>query len=127
MKCRPETYSRRSRAKPPRRKTSPVVSRASSNSSKPASPRILPSSAKSTARFVTAISPRACARSTSKAKTARPRRNTRLLAVLGEKFTQAYLVNAIQEVYRLQGVNINDKHIETISRQMMRWVKVEDV
>ncbi|MEI4878415.1 hypothetical protein, partial [Klebsiella pneumoniae] len=32
-----------------------------------------------------------------------------------------------QEVYRLQGVNINDKHIETISRQMMRWVKVEDV
>ena len=48
-----------------------------------------------------------------------------LLAVLGEKFTQAYLVNAIQEVYRLQGVNINDKHIETIVRQMMRWVKVE--
>jgi len=32
-----------------------------------------------------------------------------LLAVLGEKFTQSYLVNAIQEVYRLQGVNINDK------------------
>src|SRR6266566_2619836 len=50
-----------------------------------------------------------------------------LLAVLGEKFTQAYLVNAIQEVYRLQGVNINDKHIEVIARQMMRWVKVEDV
>src|SRR5436305_7620704 len=50
-----------------------------------------------------------------------------LLAVPGEKFTQSYLVNAIQEVYRLQGVNINDKHIETISRQMMRWVKVEDV
>ena len=50
-----------------------------------------------------------------------------LLAVLGEKFTQAYLVNAVQEVYRLQGVNINDKHIETIVRQMMRWVKVEDV
>src|SRR3974377_306952 len=50
-----------------------------------------------------------------------------LLAVLGEKFTQAYLVNAIQEVYRLQGVNINDKHIETIARQMMRWFKVEDV
>jgi DNA-directed RNA polymerase subunit beta' len=50
-----------------------------------------------------------------------------LLAVLGEKYTQAYLVNSIQEVYRLQGVNINDKHIETIIRQMMRWVKVEDV
>src|SRR5256886_9993089 len=41
--------------------------------------------------------------------------------------SQAYLVNAIQEVYRLQGVNINDKHIETIARQMMRWVKIEDV
>lgn len=50
-----------------------------------------------------------------------------LLAVLGEQFTQAYLVNSIQEVYRLQGVNINDKHIEVIVRQMMRWVKVEDV
>ena len=50
-----------------------------------------------------------------------------MLAVLGEKYTQAYLVNSIQEVYRLQGVNINDKHIETIVRQMMRWVKVEDV
>jgi len=36
-------------------------------------------------------------------------------------------VDEIQEVYRLQGVNINDKHIEVISRQMMRWVKVEDV
>ena len=33
----------------------------------------------------------------------------------------------IQEVYRLQGVNINDKHIEVISRQMMRWVRIEDV
>ena len=50
-----------------------------------------------------------------------------ILAVLGEKYTQAYLVNSIQEVYRLQGVNINDKHIECIVRQMMRWVKVEDV
>ncbi|MGE5360179.1 MAG: DNA-directed RNA polymerase subunit beta', partial [Bacteroidales bacterium] len=50
-----------------------------------------------------------------------------ILAVLGEKALQAYLVNEIQEVYRLQGVNINDKHIETITRQMMRWVKVEDV
>ena len=36
-------------------------------------------------------------------------------------------MNEIQEVYRLQGVNINDKHIETIARQMMRWVKIEDV
>ncbi|MCL4813423.1 MAG: DNA-directed RNA polymerase subunit beta', partial [Vicinamibacteraceae bacterium] len=50
-----------------------------------------------------------------------------ILAVLGERELQAYLVNEIQEVYRLQGVNINDKHIEVISRQMMRWVRVEDV
>ena len=50
-----------------------------------------------------------------------------ILSVLGEKALHAYLVNEIQEVYRLQGVNINDKHIEVIVRQMMRWVKVEDV
>jgi DNA-directed RNA polymerase subunit beta' len=50
-----------------------------------------------------------------------------ILHVLGEKELQKYLVNEIQEVYRLQGVNINDKHIEVISRQMMRWVRVEDV
>jgi len=50
-----------------------------------------------------------------------------ILAVLGEKQLQKYLVDEIQEVYRLQGVTINDKHIEVIVRQMMRWVKVEDV
>jgi DNA-directed RNA polymerase subunit beta' len=50
-----------------------------------------------------------------------------ILNVLGEGALQAYLVNEIQEVYRLQGVLINDKHIEVISRQMMRWVKVEEV
>ena len=50
-----------------------------------------------------------------------------ILAVLGEKELQAYLVNEIQEVYRLQGVTISDKHIETIVRQMLRWVKIEEV
>ena len=50
-----------------------------------------------------------------------------ILSVLGEKALQGYLVNEIQEVYRLQGVTINDKHIEVIVRQMMRWVRVEDV
>jgi len=50
-----------------------------------------------------------------------------ILAVLGEKALQAYLVNEIQEVYRLQGVAISDKHIETIVRQMLRWVKIEEV
>jgi DNA-directed RNA polymerase subunit beta' len=56
-----------------------------------------------------------------------PRNPHDILAVLGEKELQKYLVNEIQEVYRLQGVNINDKHLEVISRQMMRWVKVEDI
>ncbi|MGH9322134.1 MAG: DNA-directed RNA polymerase subunit beta' [Vicinamibacteria bacterium] len=50
-----------------------------------------------------------------------------ILNVLGENALQEYLVNEIQEVYRLQGVLINDKHIEVIVRQMMRWVKVEEV
>jgi DNA-directed RNA polymerase subunit beta' len=50
-----------------------------------------------------------------------------ILGVLGEKALQDYLVNEIQEVYRLQGVGINDKHIEVIVRQMMRWVKIEEV
>ncbi len=50
-----------------------------------------------------------------------------ILRVQGEKELQRYLVDEIQEVYRLQGVNINDKHIEVITRQMMRWVKIEEV
>jgi DNA-directed RNA polymerase subunit beta' len=56
-----------------------------------------------------------------------PRNPHDILRVLGEKELQRYLVNEIQEVYRLQGVNINDKHVEAIVRQMMRWVKIEDV
>jgi DNA-directed RNA polymerase subunit beta' len=56
-----------------------------------------------------------------------PRNPHDILHVLGEAELQKYLVNEIQEVYRLQGVNINDKHLEVISRQMMRWVKVEDI
>ncbi|MBX7221914.1 MAG: DNA-directed RNA polymerase subunit beta' [Blastocatellia bacterium] len=50
-----------------------------------------------------------------------------ILAVQGMDALQRYLVNEIQEVYRLQGVNIADKHIEVIVRQMLRWVKVKDV
>ncbi|MBP1612005.1 MAG: rpoC, partial [Acidobacteria bacterium] len=50
-----------------------------------------------------------------------------ILSVLGERALQDYLVNEIQEVYRLQGVDINDKHIEVIVRQMMRWVQIEEV
>jgi DNA-directed RNA polymerase subunit beta' len=49
-----------------------------------------------------------------------------ILAVLGEKELSAYLTNEIQEVYRLQGVNINDKHIEVIVRQMLRKVEIVD-
>ena len=50
-----------------------------------------------------------------------------ILAVSGRKALAAYLVDEIQQVYRLQGVRIHDKHIETIVRQMMRRVKVRDV
>jgi len=49
-----------------------------------------------------------------------------LLAVKGMRAVQVYLVHEVQRVYRLQGVDINDKHIEVIVRQMMRKVKVED-
>jgi len=48
------------------------------------------------------------------------------LEVMGEKRTQDYLLNEIQEVYRLQGVSINDKHIEVIIRQMLRKVTITD-
>jgi DNA-directed RNA polymerase subunit beta' len=47
-----------------------------------------------------------------------------ILEIHGEKALQAFLLNEVQEVYRAQGVTINDKHIETIIRQMMRWVRV---
>jgi DNA-directed RNA polymerase subunit beta' len=48
------------------------------------------------------------------------------LAVLGDRELQRYLVNEVQEVYRLQGVTINDKHIEIIVRQMLRRVRIEE-
>ncbi|MCS6796923.1 MAG: DNA-directed RNA polymerase subunit beta' [Myxococcota bacterium] len=50
-----------------------------------------------------------------------------ILRVKGEKELAAWLVNEIQQVYRLQGVNINDKHIEVIVRQMMRRVRIKEV
>jgi len=49
-----------------------------------------------------------------------------ILRVLGDKELAAYLLNEIQEVYRLQGVGINDKHIEIIIRQMLRKVQILD-
>jgi len=50
-----------------------------------------------------------------------------ILKIKGPNDVQEYLVNEIQEVYRLQGVKINDKHIEVIVRQMLQKVKVEEV
>jgi DNA-directed RNA polymerase subunit beta' len=50
-----------------------------------------------------------------------------ILRVKGERELAAWLVNEIQQVYRLQGVTINDKHIEVIVRQMLRRVRVKDV
>jgi DNA-directed RNA polymerase subunit beta' len=49
-----------------------------------------------------------------------------ILAIKGPTQVQEYIVNEIQEVYRLQGVKINDKHFEVVVRQMMRKVEVED-
>ena len=49
-----------------------------------------------------------------------------ILRVCGDKVLQEYLVNEVQEVYRLQGVSINDKHIEVIIRQMLKKIRVED-
>ncbi|MFQ5667313.1 MAG: DNA-directed RNA polymerase subunit beta' [Candidatus Binatia bacterium] len=50
-----------------------------------------------------------------------------ILTVLGEKALAKYLVDEVQEIYRLQGVRINDKHIEVIVRQMLRRVRIKDV
>ena len=49
-----------------------------------------------------------------------------ILNILGAKAVQNYIINEVQKVYRLQGVDINDKHIEIIVRQMLRKVKVEE-
>jgi DNA-directed RNA polymerase subunit beta' len=50
-----------------------------------------------------------------------------ILTILGEKALAKYLVDEVQEIYRLQGVRINDKHIEVIVRQMLRRVKIKEV
>ncbi len=49
-----------------------------------------------------------------------------ILAIKGPSAVQQYLVNEVQEVYRLQGVKINDKHFEVVVRQMMRKVRIVD-
>ncbi|MBU4458072.1 MAG: DNA-directed RNA polymerase subunit beta' [Candidatus Omnitrophica bacterium] len=49
-----------------------------------------------------------------------------ILKISGEKRLQEYLVNEVQEVYRLQGVRINDKHIEIIVKQMLKKIRIED-
>ncbi|MBR6243091.1 MAG: DNA-directed RNA polymerase subunit beta', partial [Ruminococcus sp.] len=49
-----------------------------------------------------------------------------ILNILGTEAVQNYIINEVQKVYRLQGVDINDKHIEIIVRQMLRKVKVEE-
>jgi len=49
-----------------------------------------------------------------------------ILRVSGERSLQEYIVNEVQEVYRLQGVRVNDKHVEVIVRQMLRKVRIDD-
>ena len=50
-----------------------------------------------------------------------------ILSVLGVQAVQNYIIHEVQKVYRLQGVDINDKHIEVITRQMMRKVRIEEM
>src|SRR5947199_310981 len=50
-----------------------------------------------------------------------------ILTILGEKALAKYLVDEVQEIYRLQGIRINDKHIEVIVRQMLRRVRIKEV
>jgi DNA-directed RNA polymerase subunit beta' len=50
-----------------------------------------------------------------------------ILVILGEKALAKFLVDEVQEIYRLQGVRINDKHIEVIVRQMLRRVRIKEV
>ncbi len=49
-----------------------------------------------------------------------------ILKISGLEAVQDYLIQEVQRVYRMQGVDINDKHIEVIVRQMMRKVRIED-
>jgi len=51
---------------------------------------------------------------------------TDILNILGAQAVRNYIINEVQKVYRLQGVDINDKHIEVIVRQMLRKIKVEE-
>ena len=144
------------RAKPPAPRTSPAVCPAWSSSSRPASPATRQSSARSMASFASARSARVSARSTSPPTTAR-KRSTAFLAVSTSTSRKASVcapamhsstVPATRTTFwkssanvpcrctsstrsrkstALQGVTISDKHIETIVRQMLRWVKIEDV
>ena len=50
-----------------------------------------------------------------------------ILRIEGMEATQSYLVEQVQTVYRNQGVSINDKHIETIISQMLRWVRIDNI
>jgi DNA-directed RNA polymerase subunit beta' len=50
-----------------------------------------------------------------------------ILTILGEKALAKYLVDEVQEIYRLQGVRINDRHIEVVVRQMLRRVRIKEV
>ena len=133
--------------------TSPAVCPAWPSSSRPASRASRPPSPRSTASSSSAGPPAASARSAWRAR-AGSRRSTRfphgkhvrtyegehvmagdrltegpinpmdILAIKGVAEVQKYLVNAVQEVYRLQGVKINDKHIEIIVSRMLRKVMI---
>ena len=56
-----------------------------------------------------------------------PQNPQEILHILGREAVQRYLVDEVQKVYHSQGVNVHDKHIEVIVRQMLRWVKIKEV
>ena len=157
-RSRPATCSRRSRARPPRPRTSRAVCRASRSCSRRASRRSSRSSreidgivvvrqgharqaprdrhARARRRAARVPDPegqahqRARGRPRARGRAAHgrlARTRTTSSRIKGEKELAKYLVDEVQEVYRLQGVRINDKHIEVIVRQMLRRVRIKEV
>ena len=146
----------RRRARSPRPRTSPAVCRAWPSCSKPASPRTPARSPRSTAivDFGGTVRGKRCVVVTDpetgeeeehlipmgkhvivtkgdqvkkgQQLTEGPVSPQKILEVCGPQELQEHLVNEVQEVYRLQGVEINDKHIEIIVRQMLRKVRITD-
>ncbi len=152
----PAPCSPRRRERPPRPRTSPAVCPGLRSCSRRVGPRMPPRSRASMASWISApvsaasgaswcgirrptrrrntssrsASTSSCSRATSSRRASNSPRGrwfpTRSSTCLGPQALQEHLVNEIQEVYRLQGVTINDKHIEIIIRQMLKKVRITE-